>query len=356
MDYIVIDGSIGEGGGQILRTSIALASVLMKPVKIVNIRAKRRNPGLQNQHLTAVKAAAELSNALVEGLYLKSTELTYIPRSLRPGKYYFDVGTAGSVTLVLQTLIPIMAFMPGPCEVEIKGGTDVPWSPPIDYLRNVIAHYLRMLGIELYIKTIRRGHYPAGGGIVVARVTNSPVKIKPTELVRRGELIKIKGVSHCVKLPRHVAERQALAAEKYLRDSGIDVPIDIALEYYEPSEDPHVGPGSGIVLWAETDNNVVLGADALGAKGKKAEDVGVEAAKKLVTELSSWAALDSHMSDNIIPYLALTRGRSIIGGSSLTLHTYTVVEVVRRLTNVNVEVQGEIGKPFRAVIYGVGSI
>mgnify|MGYP001626210284 CR=1 FL=1 len=354
MEYIVIDGSMGEGGGQVLRISVALASVLMKPIKVVNIRAKRRNPGLQSQHLTAVKAAAELTDAAVEGLYLRSTEITYIPRRFKPGKYVFDVGTAGSVTLVLQTIIPILAFMPSPCEVEIRGGTDVPWSPPIDYLRNVISYYLKLVGIELDVKLIRRGHYPVGGGIVVAKVANAPVKLRGLELIERGEVLGIKGISHCVRLPKHVAERQASAAEKYLREAGIKVPIDIGLEYYELSSDSHLSPGSGIVLWAETSNGAVIGSDALGAKWKRAEEVGLEAAKKLIYELESKAAFDSHMSDNIIPYLALAEGDSAIGGSSLTMHTYTVIEVVKKLVKVDIKIYGELEKPFKAFILGTG--
>ncbi len=354
MDYVLIDGSIGEGGGQILRTSVALSSILMKPIKVINIRAKRKNPGLQNQHITAVKAAAELTNASVEGLHLRSTELTYVPRGLRPGKYSFDIGTAGSATLVLQTIMPIMMLMPGKVEVEIRGGTDVPWSPPVDYLRNVILYHLNMLGARIDVKLVRRGHYPRGGGIVVAKPLTTHERLRPVKLVGRGEVLRIKGISHCVKLPKHVAERQARAAEEFLRNSGINQPIEVGLEYYRPENDPHLGPGSGIVLWSETSNGALLGADALGAKDKTAEEVGIEASKKLVNELSTKAALDSHMSDNIIPYLALANGKSEITGASLTLHTYTVIEITKMLTGAEIEVTGEPDKPFKAVIEGIG--
>jgi len=135
---IVIDGSIGEGGGQILRTALGLATVLGKAVKIVNIRAKRRNPGLQRQHLTAVKALAAISNAKVEGAYIGSTELYFVPRELRGGEFRFDIGTAGSVTLVFQALLPVLPFLPKKSIIEIRGGTDVPWRLPIDYVRYVL--------------------------------------------------------------------------------------------------------------------------------------------------------------------------------------------------------------------------
>lgn len=355
VDYVVIDGSFGEGGGQILRTSVALSSILMKPIKVINIRAKRRNPGLQSQHITAVRAAAELTGATVEGLQLRSTEIKYIPKEFRPGRYRFDIGTAGSITLVLQTLIPILCFMPRRTEVEISGGTDVPWSPPIDYLRNVIAHFLKLLGVDLEVRLVRRGHYPVGGGLVSVSVNNSPVKLRAIKLLERGNVVEVRGVSHCVKLPKHVAERQAKAAEEYLRNSGIKVPINIEIEYYEPEEDPHLGPGSGIVLWAETDRGAVLGADALGARGRRAEEVGIEAARKLINELSANTPLDSHMSDNIITYLALANGTSEVRGSSLTMHTYTNIEVVRRLVNTEIIVEGELNKPFKVRIKGIGT-
>ncbi|MEM1983298.1 MAG: RNA 3'-terminal phosphate cyclase [Sulfolobales archaeon] len=352
MNYVIVDGSVGEGGGQILRTSVALSSILMKPIKVVNIRAKRRNPGLQNQHITAVKAAAEITNATVEGLYLKSTEITFTPKKLKPGRYSFDIGTAGSTTLVLQTLLPILLFMPGETEVEIIGGTDVPWSPPIDYLKNIMLHYIRLLGAEVEVKLLRRGHYPSGGGIVVAKVVNPPAKLRPIKMLERGELVRINGISHCVKLPKHVAERQAKTAEDILRSTYPKIPIDIEVEYYDPSNDPHLGPGSGIVLWAESDNGAVIGADSLGARGKKAEEVGAEAAKKLISELSTKAALDSHMSDNIMPYLSLIDGESEVSGSSLTTHTYTVIEVIKKLTDAKIELRGSLNQPFKISVIG----
>ncbi|MCX8186868.1 MAG: RNA 3'-terminal phosphate cyclase [Sulfolobales archaeon] len=353
MDYVVIDGSLGEGGGQILRTSVALSSILMKPIKVINIRAKRRNPGLQNQHITAVKAAAEITNAAVEGLHLRSTEITFVPRRLRSGRFTFDIGTAGSATLVLQTVLPILLFIPGETEVEIIGGTDVPWSPPIDYFKNVILHYLRLLGAEVSMKLLRRGHYPVGGGVVITKVLNNPVKLRPIKILERGNVTRIRGVSHCVKLPKHVAERQAKAAEEVLKGSYPGIPVEIGLEYYDPSNDPHLGPGSGIVLWAETDNTAVIGADALGAKGKRAEEVGSEAARKLIAELNSKAALDTHMGDNIIPYLSIVDGESEVSGSSLTTHTSTVVEIVKMLTGAKVEIQGSLNQPFKASVIGV---
>ncbi|HDD26671.1 MAG TPA: RNA 3'-terminal phosphate cyclase [Acidilobales archaeon] len=350
---LVIDGSYGEGGGQILRTSIALSCITGKPVKIINIRAKRPEPGLKRQHMTAIQAASTLCNAEVEGLRLGSTTIVFKPGSIRSGSFRFDIGTAGSITLVLQTLLLIAAYTEGSTVIEIRGGTDVPWSPPVDYLRYVIGDHLKSLGYEFKLDLLRRGHYPRGGGLVRVYISNPPRGFKSIELVKRGRLLSIEGISHCVRLPKHVAERQARAAYTLLSREGIKAPINIKLEWYEQGKDPHLGPGSGIVLWAKCDNTV-LGGDSLGAKGKRAEVVGEEAAKKLINALRSGMALDKHMSDNIIPYIALAEGVSRIGGEELSMHAFTNIWLVKKILGVEVELEGELGKPFILKIRGAG--
>ncbi|AEM38079.1 RNA 3'-phosphate cyclase [Pyrolobus fumarii 1A] len=353
MREVVIDGSMGEGGGQILRTSVALAAVLGIKLRVYNIRAKRKNPGLQRQHMTAIRAVAALTNARVEGLKLGSTSIVFEPRELRGGKYRFDIGTAGSVTLVLQALLPVAAFVPEPLEVEIRGGTDVPWSPPVDYVRFVLRPLLEKFGYHFDIIVKRRGHYPKGGGIVIFRVDNPPRRLHSIELEERGEVLAFKGLSHCVRLPKHVAERQARSAASVIRARYPDVPLKIDLEYYTPGKDPHLGPGSGIVVYAETENSV-LGGDSLGAKGKPAERVGEEAARKLIEDLETGKALDRHASDMLIPFAALAEGESVLGGAKLTLHAYTNLLVVEKLTGIKYELKGELDKPFTLRIRGIG--
>lgn len=358
---IVIDGSMGEGGGQILRTTLALAAVLGKRVKIINIRAKRPRPGLQRQHLTAVKAVATISNAKVEGLHLGSTTLIFEPRGLRGGDFNFDIGTAGSVTLVLQALLPILPFVPNPVRIRVRGGTDVPWSPPIDYVRHVLSRLLEHFGFNITVILKRRGHYPRGGGEIEVVVETPPGRLKPVELTDRGDIRAIEGISHCVKLPKHVAERQARAATQTIREGlrrlGIsNVPINIELEWYERGKDPHLGPGSGVVVWALCENSV-LGGDSLGAKGKPAEIVGREAAQNLVEDLMTGKALDRHASDMLIPFAALADGASVLGGAKLTLHAYTNIEVVKKLVpeaSIEFVEGGKLEKPFMIQIKGVG--
>ena len=350
---IVIDGSMGEGGGQILRTSIALSALTLKPIKIINIRAKRSNPGLRPQHLIAIKAVASLCNAKVEGLNVGSREVTFMPHEHVGGNFKFDIGTAGSISLVLQAVLTVAAFLPEKSRFIIRGGTDVPWSPPIDYVKNVLIPTLKTLGFQVELKVLRRGHYPRGGGIV--EVTTIPVDVlRSINVVSRGRILEIKGLSHAVRLPRHVAERQAKAAFEHLRRLGIKESIHIDTEYYDPSRDPHLGPGSGIVLWAPTSENTVIGADALGARGKPAEVVGKEAAEKLFSELSTNMAFDSHIGDMLIPYIAVAKGASRIGVSKLTLHAITNILVTEKILNVKFHIEGEKDKPSVISVKGLG--
>ncbi|WFO75722.1 RNA 3'-terminal phosphate cyclase [Desulfurococcaceae archaeon MEX13E-LK6-19] len=352
-EYIEIDGSMGEGGGQILRYSLALSSLLLKPVHIYNIRAKRSNPGLRPQHLTAVRALAQISNAEVKGDRVGSMELWFKPSARKGGVYKFNIGTAGSVTLVIQAILPALIFSDKDSFVEITGGTDVPWSPTIDYMRYVFAENMRRLfGMNISIDVKKRGHYPRGGGHVILKIERMRSHINSIDIVERKAIKAIKGRSHCVRLPSHVAVRQAKSAEKYIYQKlGIKPIIDV--EYYERKSDPHLGPGSGIVLYADC-IDTVIGADSIGARGKPAEKVGEEAASKLVEELSTKMAFDRHMGDMLIPYVSLACGESRIGVAKLTMHTVTALEVTKKfLPELKYYIEGRIDEPAIIKVSGV---
>ena len=351
-DIVEIDGSFGEGGGQILRTALALSAATGRPVRVFNIRARRPRPGLQRQHLVSVRAVAELAPGKLEGDRLGSTEIVFYPGPIRGGRFRFDIGTAGSITLVLQAVLPVAVYAPSPVQLWIRGGTDVPWSPPVDYLRFVLRRLLERMGYSLDIVLRRRGHYPRGGGVVEVRVGSPPGRLAAADFSTRGSLRLVEGLSHAVRLPRHVAERQAAAAKRLLEKLG--VPVNIELEWYEPGRDPHLGPGSGIVVWAIAEKSV-LGGDSLGARGKPAERVGEEAARKLLEDLETGMGLDRHASDMVITYAALACGASTLGGSRLTMHAWTNMYVVKKLLpEVTIEYLrgGEVGKPFVAEIRG----
>ncbi len=347
---IEVDGSYGEGGGQILRTAVSLGGALGREVRIFNIRAGRSQPGLRPQHLTGVKAAAEMCNAQLTGSEVGSIELVFKPSKLRAGQFRFDVGTAGSITLVLQTLMPLLAYSPGRVEVEIIGGTDVKWSPPIDYFIHVALPVLGKLGITCQLEVLRRGHYPRGGGQV--RLTTTPVEsFKPITGMDPGTVVRIRGVSHAVGLPRHVAERQSQTARKILIEKGLPEP-DIVIDYSEAKS--NLGAGSGLALWVEPEGGAILGADSLGERGKPAEEVGEEAAVRLVEEIESGAFLDRHMGDMIIPYLALADGISEVSVSQITQHTLTNLKVAEWLAGVRFEVEGQLGTKGRLRAAGLG--
>lgn len=339
IEIIEIDGSEGEGGGQLLRTSTALSALVNKTVKIYNIRAKRSEPGLKPQHATAINALARITQANVTGVKVGSSAITFNPDRPQGGRFKFDIGTAGAISLVLQTLMPCAAFAQSPTELEIRGGTDVAWSPPIDYITNVTLPILMKMGYRSEIVLSRRGHYPRGGGLVRAII--DPIKkLLPLNLTERGEILSVKGISHAVRLPKHVAQRQADSAENRLKKAGFK-DVEIKLEWYEKGKDPHLGPGSGIVLWADTDSGSVIGGDALGERGKPAEKVGEEAADKLLKEIERDAPIDSHLGDMLIPYLAVADGRSQIKVTELTLHLLSNIAVTEKILNIKFNVEGK---------------
>jgi len=343
---IEVPGDILEGGGQILRTSVSLAALLKTEVTIRNVRAKRTPPGFRPQHVTGVSTVAAISKADVEGLQVGSTTLRFSPRERAGGDHRFDVGTAGSITLVLQALMPVSAFTDKPVRITIVGGTDVRWSPSVDYLRLVTLPNLALTGYNATLTVEQRGHYPKGGGRVT--FTATPVKhLNPLTLEGRGVVKRVQGISHCVNLPRHVAERQAQAAERVLKPALGDVAIDV-----EAGAGP--GPGSGITLAAVPDSGTVLGSDSLGERGKPAEKVGEEAAFKLLEEVNSGMALDRHMGDAVVPYLAVAKGKSTVTVSRITLHTVTNIRVIELIAGVRFSSDETLDKPGRISVEGLG--
>jgi len=339
---IEIDGSYGEGGGQILRTSVSLAALTMKPVRISKIRAGRPKPGLKRQHLSGIKLTGGLVDASIEGLEVGSTEISFIPNQRRGGSFNIDIGTAGSISLILQAVLPPAVLAPEPITFQIRGGTDVKWSPPVDYLNNVFCPLLSRLGSIVEIEQKKRGHYPKGGGEVLCKIT--PTKeLNPLDLVEFGELETIGGISHCVRLPSHVAERQASSAEQVIRQR-LGIEANIETESYSKKDDPHLGPGSGIVLWADDVNGTRVGADSLGDRGVRAEEVGTKAAKQLVSEISTGKAIDSHLADMIVPYLAVAKGESKIGISQVTSHLTTNLWTIERILGTPMNLEGNIGE------------
>lgn len=325
---IKIDGSYGEGGGQIVRTALALSTALQKPFEVDNIRKGRKDSGLKAQHITCLKALEQLCNAKYSEVSIGSASLRYIPGELKARKVEVDIGTAGSITLLLQSLIIPCFFAGYPVTLKIKGGTSGKWQMPFDYFENVFIPHLRKYA-DIKTKLHKRGYYPKGGGSVEVKIDplynlenkDSASKIN---LVEQGALAQIKGISHASKMLQkaNVAERQADAAKSMLLKLGINV--DIRAEYCDT-----LSPGSGITLWAVFSRNMepteldpsVLGSDIIGEKGKPAEEVGGDAANALAREIQSRAPVDEHLADNLIPFLAMFGGS--IKVSDISSHTRT---------------------------------
>ena len=347
-DNLIIDGNYLEGGGQIVRTSLALSTILQKPFIIENIRKGRSEGGLKHQHLYCIKALEQLCNAKATGAELGSTKLEFYPNKLLPKNLNVDVETAGSVSLLLQAVLLPCLFAEKKTRIKIHGGTDVKWAMPVDYLKEIFLPQLRRYCNSIEAKIIRRGYYPRGNGQIeiIIQPKYSLAKFNSQEeffekvesesqkisLAEQGHLIHIKGVSHSSADLQHqqVAERQAEEAKHSLLK--LNCPVNIRTEYSEA-----LSTGSGIALWAifseDKDeisfaNPIILGADSLGERGKRAEIVGKEAAESLIKEILSKAPVDSHLGDNLIPFIGLFGGK--INVSEITNHTLTNIYTAER--------------------------
>ncbi|NLK26383.1 MAG: RNA 3'-phosphate cyclase [Euryarchaeota archaeon] len=325
-----IDGSCGEGGGQVLRSAVALSALTGQDMEIVNIRSRRNKQGLAAQHLTGVRGVAELCGARVEGDAIGSTRLVFRPGRVRGGEYELDVKTAGSITLVLQTCLLAALRADTPVTLTIRGGTNVRMSPPVDYYQHVLLPLLQSMGVDTEMEVLQRGFYPQGGGVV--RTTLVPPRaVLPLDLEKRGRLEEMGGVCFVQNLPDHVATRMAHAIGKSFLGGKLRL---------ERVSSKGPSTGAGAFLFARYDNTI-LGADALGEKGVPAERVGIYAAERLRAELEDGGTLDVHAADQLLPYLALASGPSAFRVRELSSHLLTQIELVPQFLPVEIIVERE---------------
>lgn len=324
---IEIDGGYLEGGGEILRTACALSAVTKKPCRVFNIRQGRPEPGLATQHLLGLQALAQLCRGELAGDFLGSTEITFFPGEIDGGSASItasiDLPTAGSITLILQTLVLPCLFSQKPVKIVFKGGaTDTFFSPTIDYFKYVFLKILEKMGVKVEVNILKRGCYPEGGAKVETIV--QPSKLKNLKITERGNfkrILIISGASESLK-DKKAAERQVSGAKEIMRK--LKLPTEEKIEY-----SPTQSPGSHINLVAEFENTII-GTDNLGKLGKKAEEVGREAALNLLKEEKTGSCLDSHMADQILPYLALSSGKSEVTVSEITNHCKTNIWVIEK--------------------------
>lgn len=339
MKTIEIDGSFGEGGGQILRTALSLSCITGKALKLSNIRKGRKKPGLMPQHLTSVLAASLISGAQVSGAQKGSTELTFTPGQITAGKYFFDIKTAGACSLVFQTLLPPLVLADGLSTITIRGGTHVPFSPSYHYLAEVFIPMLNKIGIRVDPEIKRYGFYPKGGGEV--RFNICPVgRIAGLNALSRGDLVSVTGYSVAANLPVHIAERQTKSAEKMIALLSADI---------ETMDVPSVGQGTFVFLNSHYDYSTA-GFCSLGKRGKPAEEVGREAAEECLEFNKSAASLDEHLPDQIVMYLSLSKEESSFTTSSISQHLITNLWAIRKFLNISYDIEGEIGKEGRVHI------
>jgi RNA 3'-terminal phosphate cyclase (GTP) len=332
---IEIDGSQKSGSGTILRLSVALAAITKQPLHILNIRQNRPQPGLKHQHLEAVLTAAKLCNAKVQGANLGSRELWFTPQHISGGKIEALIETAGSIPMLLLATLPVCLFADNPVRLHVgKGGTDTTHAPTINYMRYVLLPALKLMGVDSEITVQKYGYYPKGMGEATMTVKPNQT-LKALQLSDFGKVKHINGVSICTFLAdRQVAERQAKAAQDHLSQNGCNVIIDVVNDRSNTFQ-----KGSSIVLWAETDTGVILGADAIGELRKMSEAVGKEAAEKLLAELSAKPTVDVYLADMLIPYMALAKGKSTFLVRAISEHIESNIWLMEKMLNVKFTIQ-----------------
>ncbi len=332
---INIDGSWGKGGGQILRTSLSLATITGQPVRIERIRANRPKPGLAAQHLTSVRAAATLCQAQVSGDTLGSMTLEFRPtRPPQAGQYTFDVtearvgGSAGAVTLILQTILMPLVLVNGSSQVILKGGTHVAWSPPVTYIEEVYLPTLKQLGVQAEVKLNAWGWYPRGGGEVKLWVTGSQQTLSGLQLLERGVLQQIHGLAVVTELPAHIPQRMANRAQNLLQQA--DLPAQI-----QPVRGRGIAPGAGIFLTAEYEHSRA-GFSALGSRGIPAERVAETAVRELLDFHAQAVPVDPFLGDQLLLPLALSSQTSQYCVASMSQHLMTNAWAIEQFEMANI--------------------
>lgn len=383
---VEIDGSYGEGGGQVLRTSLALSTLTGQPARVTRIRAGRKNPGLAPQHVTGVLAAASVSGAEVHGAEIGSTEIVFLPpQAASPGvsgggespagassigaslagvaptdTYEFDVadaargGSAGSVTLVLQTILVPLALSGRRVDLKVRGGTHVAWSPPFDYFSDVFLAALSRMGLHVGCSLEAWGFYPIGNGEVTVKIggirgAGVPAfgrSFEPVGIVERGALIQVAGRAVVANLPKDIADRMARRAADILREKEFDADI-------RPLRVGGKSTGAGIFLAARYAGSLA-GFSALGKKGVPAERVALDACREFFAFHKTGAAVEQHLADQLILPMALASGRSEMTIERVTTHLLTNAHVIRQFVPARIEIDGKEGEAGSVAVEGVG--
>jgi RNA 3'-terminal phosphate cyclase (ATP) len=341
---VKIDGSLGEGGGQILRTAISLSAITGKPIEVTNIRANRADPGLRPQHMAGIRIIADLFHAKFENLKIGAEWIRFSPSDkFEGGSVKFDIGTAGSIPLTLMTVVPAVSLSNNSLQIEITGGTDVKASPTIDYIKHIVTKSYLSIGPKFSVEVLKRGYYPKGGGIV--RSTIKPCKRPGTiELLSTGYL-EPKIISVCSQLPVHIAKRQISSALLALEKK------DIRCSNYTASIESSISPGSSILVYCASDFGLYIGGDSIGELGKRAEAVGTQAAKRFLESTLAQATVDPFLADMLVLPLALSKGRSRYRIARVTQHLLTNLHIVSKIVGCKYSID-QHGESYVVMIEG----
>lgn len=324
---LTIDGSFGEGGGQIIRTSLALSLITGKAFRVEHVRANRDKPGLRQQHLTAVNAAAEIGHAKVEGAAVGSKDFTFIPGTVTPGDYVFNIGTAGSSTLVLQTVLPPLMIAAGPSILRIEGGTHNVHAPPYEFLERTFLPLVRRIGPQVEIELERYGFYPPGGGRFSVLIEPSG-EYHRLDLLKRGDIRARRARALIVNLPASMAERELNVIKEKLGLTDDELFAEIT--------DNAISRGTAAMVELESDQLIEV-FSRIGERGVRAETIAENAADEALAYLATDAPVDEHLADQLLLPLALCKGGSYTTGV-LSLHTQTNIEVIRKFLEVEISV------------------
>lgn len=342
-----IDGSQGEGGGQVLRTSLSLSAITGRPFRLINVRANRSKPGLRPQHLTAVHAAAAICQAQLQGDKLNSATLEFHPQSTpQSDSYVFDVrdanphGSAGAVTLILQTIMWPLLFADAPSQVTLRGGTHVPFSPPYHYLAEVAQPAFAQLGAHVQLNLTAWGWNPGGGGEITAVI--SPISHLQTTSFVHTPFDQVQGIAAAINLPAHIPNRMAHHTHQLLQDRGLSAHI-------QEIHTHGAAPGAGLMLWVPQG-----GFTCLGRKGFPADKVAETAVAQLVAFMDNTAAVDYYLADQLLLPLALAQGTTTYTTNTLTQHTLTNAQLLRQWLDVDIHIKGTLGQVAEITVKGIG--
>jgi len=325
---LTIDGSFGEGGGQVLRSSLALSLITEKPFEIHHIRANRKKPGLMPQHLTAVNAAVAIGKADISGNAISSTRISFAPTSIHPGNYHFNIGTAGSCTLVLQAILPALILADKPSTITLEGGTHNPFAPPYDFMKKAFLPLICKMGPDISMNLIRSGFYPAGGGIIEINIRPSK-QLKPISLIDRGEILEKKAIAMVAHLPQSIAKRELKTIAQQLQL------LDDQLQIQQITNSK--GPGNVVSLLIRSENCSEV-FTAFGKKRVRAEKVASNVSRATLSYVSSSAAVGKHLADQLLIFMAMAGGGQFTT-LPLTQHTLTNIEIIKQFIDVDFNVQ-----------------